>query len=172
MRSTKSIIAILAAIILVDTGCQKSNNTPKDETQLQASVTQNAADEYNIQTSEQSMSEDANTAVAADPSFSVVSENLLDSSTIEGAIIDRSLISPLDKRIKITYMDMTVLGVKRSGTITVELVNGDSWLNAGAVLKITVDAFKVTFLGKSWLYNGTCYLTNVSGGLAFITPDI
>jgi len=170
MKSTKTFIIILAAT-LVYTSCQKSNNSPKDETQLQASVTQNAADEYNVQSGEQFISADANTAVAVNPSFSV-SGSTMDNSLIAGAIVDKSLITAFVKKIKIIYNGDPVLGVTRSGNITVELVSGDSWLHAGAVLKITVDTLKVSYAGRSWIYNGTAYITNVSGGLAFIAPDI
>ncbi len=172
MKSTKSVTAILAAIILINSSCQKSNNSPKDETQLQASVTQNAADEYNVQSGEQFISADANTAVAVNPSFEIASGNTMDNSIIAGATVDKSLITAFVKKIKIIYNGVAVLGVTRTGDITVELVNGNSWLNAGAVLKITVDNLKVTYLGRSWTYNGTGYIKNVSGGLAFVAPDI
>ena len=170
MKSTNSVTAILAAIILINSSCQKNNNSPKDETQLQASVSQNAVDEYNVQSGEQFISADANTAVAVNPSFSVSGST--NNSIIAGAVIDKSQLTAFVKKIKIIYNGDDVLGVTRTGNITVELVSGNSWLNAGAVLKITVDTLKVNYLGKSWIYNGTCYIKNVSGGLAFIAPDI
>lgn len=167
-----TILFILAAILTI-TGCKKSSNTPSsgDETQLQASVTQNAADEYNVQTDETSLSSDANAAVAANPSFTV-SGSETDSSIIAGAIVDKSLITALSKKIKIVYRGVAVLGVVRSGEVIIELVNGDSWINRGAVLKLTFNDVKITYPGRSLVYNGTCYIANVSGGLAFISNSV
>jgi hypothetical protein len=65
-----------------------------------------------------------------------------------------------------------VLGVVRSGEIVIELINGDNWINEGAVLKLTFNDVKITYLGKSLVYNGTCYITNVSGGLPFISNTV
>jgi hypothetical protein len=172
MKPIKSVTAILAAIIFITSSCQKNNSSPKDDTQLQASVSQNAADEYNVQSGEQFISEDANTAVAVNPSFAIASGGTMDNSLIAGATVDKSLITALVKKIKIIYNGVAVLGVTRTGNITVELVSGNNWVNAGAVLKITVDNLKVSYLGRSWIYNGTGYIKNVSGGLAFIGPDI
>jgi hypothetical protein len=170
----KSAITLLAlAAILSITSCKKSSNSPStgNEMQLQASVTQNAADEYNVQTDETSISSDANAAVATNPSF-VVSGSKADSSTIAGAIVDRTLITALSKKIKIIYRGLAVLGVVRSGEVVIELVSGDSWINKNAVLKLTFNDVKITYLGRSLVYNGTCYITNVSGGLPFISTTV
>lgn len=168
-----AITLFALAAILIFSSCKKSSNTPSsgDETQLQASVTQNAADEYNVQTDETSLSSDANAAVATNPSFTV-SGGTTDSSIIAGAIVDRSLITAFSKKIKIVYRGVAVLGVVRSGEVVIELVNGDSWINQGAVLKLIFNDVKITYPGRSFVYNGTCYITNVSGGLPFISNTV
>ena len=53
----------------------------------------------------------------------------------------------------------------RSGQIKVELINGTSWKNVGAVLKISYINFKVTKLSNnnSITFNGTKTLKNVNG---------
>lgn len=53
----------------------------------------------------------------------------------------------------------------RGGQIKVELINGNSWKDAGAVLKLTYNNFKVTKLSnnKSIMFNGVKTLKNVNG---------
>ncbi len=53
----------------------------------------------------------------------------------------------------------------RGGQIKVELVNGNSWKDAGAVLKLTYVNFKITKLSnnKSIQFNGVKTLKNVNG---------
>lgn len=169
MKSVITLIAF-AAITSGMLSCQKSNSNRGDENQLQTEATQNAADEYNVQTNEQSLSADASTAVAVDPSFST-SSGATDNSIIAGAIVDRSSVTASIKKIKIVYNGVAVSGIIRTGEIIIELVSGSNWINAGAVLKITLNNVKVTYLGKSFTYNGTGYITNVSGGLAYIAPE-
>lgn len=152
--------------------CTKNTGiTPGNETQLQATVSANAADEYNVQTDESSFSADADAAVAVNPSFSLGLGSATDSSTIADAIIDRSTITASFKGIKITYRGISVFGVKRTGEATIELAKGSSWLEAGAILKITFNGVAITYLDKTRTYNGTCYITNTSGGIAYVFPD-
>ena len=53
----------------------------------------------------------------------------------------------------------------RGGSIRIELIQGISWAQAGARLKITHNNYKVTRLrdAKSWTFNGDKYLSNVLG---------
>jgi len=167
MRSTKTFILILAAGSLAVASCKKSaDNSSGNETQLQQTTMQNAADQYQLQTDEETMNSDANTAVAANSSFAVGGT---DNSLIAGAVVDYSLITDVVKKIKITYTGESILGFVRTGDITIELVNGNDWAEAGAILKITFENVKITFLGHWVIHNGTCYITNVSGGLAWIS---
>src|SRR5262245_22941197 len=91
IRSTKSLILILSAGSLVMTSCKKSaDNSSGNEAQLQAATMQNAADQYQLQSDEESMNSDATTAVAANSAFSVGST---DNSIVAGAVVDYSLIT-------------------------------------------------------------------------------
>ncbi len=53
----------------------------------------------------------------------------------------------------------------RAGQIKVELISGQYWKDAGAVLKLTYNNFKVTRLSdnKSVMFNGVKTLTNING---------
>ncbi|HXL54931.1 MAG TPA: hypothetical protein VN958_01655, partial [Chitinophagaceae bacterium] len=83
------------------------------------------------------------------------------------AVVDNSIITVLYKGIKIIYTGTPVFGIVRTGKITIELVNGNSWIDAGAILKINFESVKITYMGKSVIYNGTVYITNVSRGLPY-----
>lgn len=52
----------------------------------------------------------------------------------------------------------------RSGTITITLINGEHWSDAGARLKVVFSNYKVIRQrdNKFWNFNGTKYLTNVN----------
>ncbi len=161
---------MLASTFIVLSSCKKNNNEPsQSESEIQTAVMQNAADQYRVETDETSLSAIANAVVEANPSFSISSGNTMDSSLIAGAIVDRSAITALLKKIKIIYSGVSVFGVTRTGKITIELVNGNSWIESGAELKIDVESVKITYAGKSVTYNGTIYVTNVSGGLPFVS---
>ncbi len=169
MKKTTTLFSImLASTFIVLSSCKKNNNEPsQNESELQTAVMQNAADQYRLETDETSLSATANAAVEANPSFSVASGGTSDSSLIAGAIVDRSAITAFLKKIKIIYTGVSVFGVTYTGKITVELINGNSWIEAGAELKIDVESVKITYAGKSITYNGTIYVTNVSGGLPY-----
>jgi hypothetical protein len=86
--------------------------------------------------------------------------------TLCNATIDTTQIGV--KKITITYNGNSCdNGRNRSGNIVIQLVNGTKWADAGAVLKITYNNFKVTRLSnnKSMTFNGTHFITNYSGGI-------
>lgn len=84
--------------------------------------------------------------------------------TLCGASVDTSQIA--QKIITITYDGTTLCnGFVRTGTITLHLVNGTHWRNAGAVMEITHTNYTVVRQSdnKSLTFNGVKYVTNVSG---------
>lgn len=84
--------------------------------------------------------------------------------TLCGASVDTSMIA--QKTITVTYDGTTTCdGYKRSGTITLQLINGTHWKDAGAVLKITHTAYKVIRVSdnKSLQFDGIKYVKNVNG---------
>ena len=83
-----------------------------------------------------------------------------------GCSIDSSQLE--NKILVLNFDGITPCGTPsrtRSGSIKVQLVEGDRWIHQGARLKITHNNFKVTRLkdSKSWTFNGDKYLTNVRG---------
>jgi hypothetical protein len=172
-KTTFLLGALLVTITVLLTNCSKTNSNPssQNESQLQAAVMQNTADEYRMQTDEELLSADISTAVGANPSFTIASASTADSSLIAGAIVDNSIITASLKKIKIVYTGTSVFGTIHTGTIIIELVKGDSWIEAGAVLKIDFEDVKITYMERSVTYNGTSYITNVSGGLPYWLGD-
>src|SRR6478672_6879586 len=123
MNKTTFILSmLLATVSVLLTNCSKSES----ESQLQAAVIQNAADEFRVQTDEGSLSADVSAAVEANPSFAISSGSTENNSLIAGATVDNSIITASLKKIKIVYTGTSVFGIKRSGTIIIELVKGDS----------------------------------------------
>ncbi len=63
---------------------------------------------------------------------------------------------------------------KRTGIVSLQLINGNLWTDVGAVLKVDAINFKVTYLslGKSITINGTHYITNVSGGEHLLSDNV
>ena len=85
------------------------------------------------------------------------------SSGVADASIDSS--SSL-KTITINYNGTQVGCKKRTGSITVDLINGTRWVDVGAVIQYTFNNFKVfnVCTNKSVTISGTRTLTNVLGG--------
>ena len=171
MNKTTFILSmLLATVSVLLTNCNKSkSNSSESESQLQAAVIQNAADEYHVQTDEESLSADVSAAIEANPSFAISSGSTENNSLIAGATVDNSIITASLKKIKIVYTGTSVFGIVRSGTIIIELVKGDSWIEAGSILKIDFEDVKITYMERSVVYTGTRYVTNVSGGLPYGT---
>lgn len=80
--------------------------------------------------------------------------------------IDSSLIA--NKKMTITFNGNNCAGTRtRTGKVTVELISGSKWQDAGAVLKVTYQDLKIVRnqTGKYVILNGVKTHTNVSGGL-------
>ena len=79
------------------------------------------------------------------------------------------------RTITITYNGTNCLGNRtRTGVIVISMAQNVRWKNAGAILNVTFQNFKVTRLldNKSITLNGTQTYTNVSGGLLINLPTL
>jgi hypothetical protein len=90
-----------------------------------------------------------------------------------GCKIDRSEIN--NRKVTLKYDGITPClspSRVRSGNIVIELVEGEGWARAGAVIKVTYVNFRVTVerSGKTVLVNGVKYRKNMNGfnWLAFL----
>ncbi len=95
-------------------------------------------------------------------------------ATVSGATIDDSTFIG-SKKIVITYNGLSGDGLRmRTGEVTMQLITGTKWSDAGAVMKIDAKDLRITkqSSGKSIVINGTHYITNVSGGRAWLNPSV
>ncbi len=84
----------------------------------------------------------------------------------DATVVVDTLSNP--RTITITFNGINCLGNRtRTGVIVVSMAQGVRWANAGAVLNVTFQNFRITRLrdNKSITINGTQTYTNVSGGL-------
>ena len=77
------------------------------------------------------------------------------------------------RTITITYNGTACIGTRtRTGVVVLSMANNTRWKNAGAVINVTFQNFKVTRIAdnKSITINGTQAYTNVTGGLLINLP--
>jgi hypothetical protein len=93
---------------------------------------------------------------------------------ISGAKVDDSTFIS-QKKIVITYDGLSGDGLRnRSGVVVLQLISGNKWSDVGAVLKVEAQNLKVTRVstGKSVVINGVHYITNVTGGKAYVNSSV
>lgn len=97
----------------------------------------------------------------------------IDSTSLPGIIIDKRAFKFKLPRIILWYRGIwdVSTGYLKKGKITIEIINGKKWTEAGAILKET-DSVTITRGTKTRVYVGTRIVTNVSGGsLHTLTPN-
>jgi len=144
-------------------GCKK--NDTNDETSLQATITTNSADQSNIQSDDDAVAYDATVAADKVANFNAtaIGTSQLDSTSISGGVLDKSPLANGAKRLFVRY-GRPHLGSIKGGKVTIELVNGTKWSDSGAIIRVTFDTVKIIVNGKTRIYQGVRYITNVSGG--------
>jgi hypothetical protein len=176
-----SVIAFSTIAVLV-IGCSKNNTSSPsgtDEIALQSKVTQVTDDQTSIQNDDDSKANDAISATETAPGFGVNAIHkpgnigtfgtpgdsaTIDSTSFAWFIIDKSAFAQKIARIVLRYRGIAdPSGYIKSGTITIDLINGKKWTDTGAILQET-DSVTVTYNGKTRIYNCVRYVTNVSGG--------
>ncbi len=162
-----SLIAGMLTLALV-TSCKKKE---EDKAQLDSETQQFNDDANNYQSESDQADNDINNSLDEISGFGRKSSTL--SSELCGVTIDSSQIAQ-----KILYFNFD--GVTpcfspsrtRSGQIKVELIAGNLWADAGAVLRLTYINFKITRLSdnKSIKFDGIKTLKNINGNnwLGFI----
>lgn len=156
---------VIVTLGLVFASCRrdrmKSDSTEPDET---AAFSQHSSDVNSTNNNADISMNDAETALTES---SLSGFRMASNTSICNATIDTTQLASL-KKIVITYNGNSCDGLRnRTGVITLQLIAGTKWKDAGAVLSITYTNFKVTVLssGKSTTLNGTHIVTNVSGGI-------
>jgi hypothetical protein len=170
MKKTIKLLSLSVLFIgLTLTSCKKKT-TEVDDTVKEDDETSIFTEHSNdVTTSDNSadMSIDDAENVLSPTSLSGFKGTEVNAFAICGANVDTSAITSA-KTITITYTGNSCDNLRsRSGSMVIKLVSGAKWRDAGAVISITYNNFKVTTLSnnKSTILNGTHQITNVSGGL-------
>ncbi len=171
------IVLITVSVIMTVFSCKKNDSTttttipstPANEAALQTTLSQNANDQTTIQNDEDFIESDVQKAVLAANNYSGINPtNNIDFNTLPNAVIDMSSLKS-SKLVKILYKsDATINGITKSGTISIQLINGTKWRDQGAKIVETLDSVKITYFGITRIYQSTRYITNVGGGLSYL----
>ena len=165
----KKIILIFSLCLTIGTiitlnSCKKAATTTTNDGT-------SAEDASNVSNAMNATNDDATNAASTNTSFSGKVQGF---EQMCGALVSYDSIHGI---ITITYNGAECNGiVNRLGTITVTLLDymqGARWKSAGATLQVAYGNLVVTNIvsGASYTLNGTHYLTNVSGGLAYQVMD-
>jgi hypothetical protein len=173
MKTLKSSFFItLFSVMLFAVSCKKNtNNATTTEDAVETKIQSNDAAYVDGET--ESVDDDVNNVAALSSKFCGV-DNVFPSGTTLGHLPpDADTANPLGNtasRIILTYNGHGSVGCrKRTGTITIDLLNATRWVEPGAVLRYTFTNFKIedTCKQKSIMFNGERFVTNVSGGNLF-----
>jgi hypothetical protein len=155
---------VLVAFGLAFTSCKKKDSDENDDdTSLQ---TEQSADESLMQNESETSLNEADIALAG--------STFGKTGGIAGATInDSSFIA--QKKLVITYNGNSADGKRnRTGEVVVQLISGNNWGEAGAVVKIDFNNLHITHIasGKSITINGNHIVTNINGGRAFVNTSV
>jgi len=160
------IMIFFLSILVV--GCKKNaTDTTTADQASQARV--QSSDAATVQGETDGVDDDANNSAAASERFCGAGNVFNTLNPIPDGTATLPSSSTAAAKIVIIYNGTAVGCRKRTGTVTIDLVNGNRWVDSGAVLKYTFTNFKVenTCTGKSITINGDRYVTNVFGGNLF-----
>ncbi len=154
---------LVAALLITFSSCKKEATSLDDSN--------SAEDADNVSTTLNSTTDDAANAMGASHALSGKTEGI---GNVCGATVTLDTVNGI---ATIVYNGPDCNNkISRQGTVTVTLenyANGTRWKDAGATLKIDFNSVKVTRIatGGSVTLNGTHYLTNTTGGLAYQIMD-
>ena len=161
----KWIATLLCCFSLIAISCKKnttSNDVSVDES-TQARI--QSEDAITVDGETESADDDVNNTVASSARFCGLG-NVFAIGNHLPFDADTSNPGNVANRIIITYNGTTIGCKKRTGTITIDLLNAPKWVEAGAILKYTFTNFKIENVctNRSVKINGERFVTNVNGG--------
>ncbi|MCU0429899.1 MAG: hypothetical protein MUF42_07985 [Cytophagaceae bacterium] len=163
MKSILFNVSVLCLSIALLSSCKKKEKEEEEVDNTQEST--NSADLTRISENSDEAADDVINMFSG----SSISGARIGLNNVCGATIDSTNLSS-NKTITLTFDGTTpcVNGSRtRSGSITAQLTTGSKWKDAGAVISITFNNYKVTRIsdGKYVTFNGSKTITNVNGGL-------
>lgn len=163
------LAAAIFSFSIIFTACQKDAVTATDYI---TETSTHSDDQSRFSTEIDAVANDANAALEITAGFSGRTGDI-QSIICDADIAVDTLSNP--RTITITYNGTNCLGHHtRTGVVVISMAQGIRWRNAGAVLNVSFQNFKVTRLSdnKSITINGTQSYTNVSGGLLINLPAL
>lgn len=165
MKKLQSIsVIIFCAIALFFASCKKSSST--DITISDVSHAQiHSEDEAVVDGETDNVDNDIDNTVAS--SIKLCGIGNVYGNSVNHLPPDADTNNPANSATKIILTFNGTVGCrKRTGTITIELLNKPKWVEPGAVLKYTFTNFKVEDIcrSRSITINGERFVTNVNGG--------
>jgi hypothetical protein len=153
-----SSFALLLAVVF--TSCQKDSTTAYD---YQTETTTHSDDQSRFSNESDAVANDVNTAIELTSGFTGRTESI---TFCDGTAVVDTMSNP--RTITITYNGAACIPNRtRTGVIVISMAQNVRWRNAGAVINVAFQNFKITRTSdnKSITINGTQTHTNVSGGL-------
>lgn len=153
---------ILSSTVLFLAGNLLISSCKKDETPSQTTTTVEdeksiALDENELEGESDQITSDVNLAIKASNGL-----NKTSSENLPGAFLyyDAGV-----KKITLKYDSITPYqGKYRAGVVIIELIQGTKWADTGAVVKVSINRYRVNGHAKNITFSGTKYITNVRGG--------
>lgn len=159
--------AFVLVVIALGIQLQSCKDEVKEIVEDDTLTQQQQASDESLMTNESEVSINEINSVISQSSFGKA-------GLIAGATIDDSTFIG-DKKIVITYNGNSGDNKRnRTGTVSLQLVNGANWGQAQATLQVVYTNFKVLHIasGKSITLNGNYLITNSTGGRSFINPSV
>ena len=176
MKINYRLLSVLTlATFTIFTSCKKDDKKdPVTEPDLATEITTHSDDQNRVSSETDAVAEDAGTVLESEGAFSGRMQDLQNINVICGAtaILD-TLSNP--RTITITYNGLDCSGTRmRTGTIVLSMAANMRWKNAGAVINVSFQNYKVKRLSdnKSITFNGNQTYTNVTGGLLFQLSNV
>ncbi len=149
------------SLAITFTACQKDNTPPEAPVE----ATTHSDDESRVSNEIDAVANDANLALESNIGFSGRGGGI-QSLICDATIAVDTMSNP--RTITITYNGTNCLGNRtRTGVIILSMAQNIRWRDAGAVITVTFQNFKITRISdnKSITINGSKSITNQSGGL-------
>lgn len=186
---TKNLITTtflsLAMVAMIITGCKKSNNNEEPTPDESSEQMVNAGDDSRVASESDELVDEVNQVALNNSRFrgqgihQIINGNYSCNTTIDSSLVSQGTLT-------VTFSGNNCANTRsRTGSITLQLpynattMTVTPWSDAGCVLTVTFNTFKITRLSdnKSLTYNGTKTITNVNGGIVddaatFATPIV
>ncbi|MFN9518828.1 MAG: hypothetical protein ACK574_03745 [Bacteroidota bacterium] len=159
----RTILAALAISAVVFGGCRKTEEDPLN----------NGGDLIEFSLDENMFSNETE-LLFNDIAKATEETGLGKGPNIPGATVNDSTFIGM-KKIIVTYNGNSADGQRfRTGTLSIQLIEGTKWTNAGSVIRIDVDNIRITKNGtsNSMTVQGTYYIKNLTGGRAFVAANV